>query len=313
MEREIPVIFFDKETLKQGTDSWKWACKQVRLGFEEHGCLEVVFDKVAAQVHNSVFDATKDLFKLPVETLSRKTSDRLSVPYISNWSHNPLYESLGIDHSSTPQGVEKFTNIMWPQGNDHFRESVVSFSKLMTELFETVTKMLFESYGVERLHESVMKSTFHRLKLSKYRSPKEKETNLGLQPHTDKTFINIVHQHQVEGLQIKSNKDGHWLLDAKPSPNSFVVFAGDILRAWSNDRILPSEHRVIMKEGNKDRYVIALFTYIDGIIEVPEEMVDNDKYPLQYKPIDHMTFLQSYFEDQELQKAPCPIKFFFGL
>ena len=97
------------------------------------------------------------------------------------------------------------------------------------ELYETATRMIFESYGVERLHDTVMKSTFPRIKFAKYRNPKENEANLGLKTHTDKTFITIVHQHEVEGLEIMS-KDGHWLVDAKPSPTSFVVFAGEIFR-----------------------------------------------------------------------------------
>lgn len=68
-----------------------------------------------------------------------------------------------------------------------------------------------------------------------------------------------------------------------------------------------------MKEG-KDRYAISLFTYIEGVMQVPEEMVDS-KYPLGYKPINHMNFMKRYFvdEDPALQYSPCAIKTFCGV
>ncbi|PON89437.1 Oxoglutarate/iron-dependent dioxygenase [Trema orientale] len=312
-EPKIPVVYFNKETLNPGTDSWALACKQVRHAFEEYGCFEAVYDKVPVQVHNSVFAATKDLFDLPTETLMRKTTDRPGLPYTPNWVYNPLFESLGIDYPSNHEEVEHFTSVMWPQGNEGFRESVLSFSELIVELYETATRMIFEGFGVERLHDSIMKSTFPRIKFAKYRKPKEDEANLGLRIHTDKTFITIVHQHEVEGLEIKYSKDGQWLVDAKPSPTSFVVFAGDAFMAWSNDRVIPCEHRVVMKEG-KDRYAISLFTYIEGIMDIPEEMVD-DEYPLRYKPINHLNFMKRYFVDEEpgLQYSPCAIRTFCGV
>lgn len=106
------------------------------------------------------------------------------------------------------------------------------------ELYETATRMIFESYGVDRLHDSIMRSTFPRIKFAKYRVPKENEANLGLRTHTDKTFITIVHQHEIEGLEIKT-KDGQWLVDAKPSPTSFLVFAGDAFMVGYKQYFIP--------------------------------------------------------------------------
>ena len=54
------------------------------------------------------------------------------------------------------------------------------------------------------------------------------DTNVGLIDHTDTTFITVLHQLQVQGLQIKT-KDNLWL-DVKPSTSSFIVIAGDALK-----------------------------------------------------------------------------------
>lgn len=83
-----------------------------------------------------------------------------------------------------------------------------------------------------------------------------------------------------------------------------MVFIYLSMKVWSNDRVRPCEHQVIMKE-NKTRYSIGLFAFINGVIDVPEELID-EKYPLRYKPIDHFGWLN--FQAQG--RAPYPIKDF---
>ena len=63
-----------------------------------------------------------------------------------------------------------------------------------------------------------------------------------------------------------------------------------------------------MKE-DKARYSIGIFAFINGVIEVPEELVD-EKYPLSYKPIDHFGWLRFL---QERRSAPYPIKAYCGI
>lgn len=95
----------------------------------------------------------------------------------------------------------------------------------MAELYEMAARMVFESYGLGRLYESHVESTFYRLRFFKYRTPEPNETNEGLQTHTDKTFMTILHQHEVDGLQIRT-KDGQHI-DVKPNFSSFLFIAGD--------------------------------------------------------------------------------------
>jgi hypothetical protein len=47
------------------------------------------------------------------------------------------------------------------------------------------------------------------------------------QTHTDKTFISILHQNEVNVLEVKT-KDGDWIA-LELSPSSFVVMVGDKL------------------------------------------------------------------------------------
>ncbi|CAB4272706.1 unnamed protein product [Prunus armeniaca] len=305
---KLPVIDLSNENLKPGTEAWVLASKHVKYALEEYGCFEAVFHKVPLQLRNSIFSVVEDLFDLPIETKRQQTSERPYHSYFGQYSFLPLYESLGVDNPTTVEGAQGFTKIMWPAGNDHFCESAQSFSKLVAELDQMVTRMVFDIYGVERLYDSHMASTTYLFRCFKYREQKENETNVGLRPHKDKTFTSILHQSQVHGLQVRS-KDGQWI-EAEPSPSSFLVMAGDALMAWSNDRVRSCDHQVIMKE-NKTRYSLGLFSFNSGILEVPEELTD-DQHPLLYKPFDHFGFLR-FDQTPEAKKSECPIKAYCGV
>ena len=73
-----------------------------------------------------------------------------------------------------------------------------------------------------------MAMTSYLLRFFNYRRPEANESDLGLHPHIDSTFISIVHQSEVEGLQIKT-KDGSWVDFKSSLPSAFVVLAGDII------------------------------------------------------------------------------------
>lgn len=312
VEHKIPIIHFSEESLNPGSESWILASKQVRHGFEEYGCVEIVSEKFPLELHDSFFGAAKDLLDLPDETKMRKTGDRpASIGYVPQRPTAPLYESIGIDSPHTIEQVERFTNVMWPQGNDTFSDAVHSFSKRLVEFTEMVTRMVFESYGVNMgLFNAVMESTFYMLRMFKYRTRLANEmSNLGLASHTDCSFITILHQHHVDGLQIKT-KDHRWI-DVKPEPSSFIVFAGDALEAWSNDRVRACEHHVIMKE-NKVRYSTGLFTFIKGLVHVPKELVDDD-HPLRYKPFDHFGYFRFFISEEAKKCTAPPIKAYCGI
>lgn len=102
-----------------------------------------------------------------------------------------------------------------------------SYAKLTAELDQMVTRMIYESYGVGKYHASYEASTTYLLRVLKNRVAEENEPNLGFVAHTDKSFTTILHQNQVNGLEVET-KDGEWISVEYP-PSSFVVMAGDAL------------------------------------------------------------------------------------
>ncbi|KAB2008145.1 hypothetical protein ERO13_D10G073200v2 [Gossypium hirsutum] len=305
----LPILDFSDAELKPGTDSWLVACKKVTHALEQYGCFIIEYDKFPLQLHNQVFSLLEELFLLPTETKMKNRYEKPLNGYVGQIPKLPLHESLGIDNATSVEGTRFFTNLMWPQGNDRFCEYISKYAKVAAELDQMVTRMIFESYGVERYHDAYTDATTYLLRLLKNRAPQQSEPTLGFITHTDKSFTTILHQNQVNALEVET-RDGNRINVDFSSPSSFVVIAGDALMAWSNDRVLSPRHQVVMS-GNIDRYSLGLFAFNNGTIQVPEELVD-DLHPLKYNTFDHLGLLRFYRTD-EGYNSKCPIKAYCGV
>lgn len=92
-----------------------------------------------------------------------------------------------------------------------------------------VDKMVFESYGTQKHYKSHVESTTYLLRPIKYSAPdniiSNNIGNIGTNIHTDKSFLTILRQTEVNGLEVQL-KNGEWISVDVP-PGSFVVMSGD--------------------------------------------------------------------------------------
>ncbi|KAM3232796.1 putative 2-oxoglutarate-dependent dioxygenase AOP1 [Capsicum annuum] len=293
---KLPNIDFSHENLKPGTLVWNQVKSQVHKALVEYGCFEASFDKIPIHLRNSIFKSLQELFDLPLQTKLRNISKKPFHGYVGQYPAVPLYESMGIDDANIPDKVEKFIQILWPQGNPSFCKTIQSYSEKLSELDQTIRKMILESLGIEKYTDEHMSSTNYLLRVMKYKGPQSSETKLGLNSHTDKNIVTILYQNQVNGLEVLT-KDGQWI-NVDPTPNTFIVMIGDSLYAWANGRLHSPYHRVMMK-GNEARYSVGLFSIPKAgyMIKAPEELVD-DEHPLLFKPFDHVEFLAFYYTEE---------------
>ncbi|XP_073146730.1 probable 2-oxoglutarate-dependent dioxygenase AOP1 isoform X2 [Henckelia pumila] len=306
---KLPFINFSElDQVQSKTPNWESLKNQVKLALQEFGCFEATFDQIPQNLRNSVFKALKQLFELPLPNKLRNRSNKPYHGYVGQYAMVPLYESLGIDSALDPKRMESFTNLMWSEENPDFR-SIQSFSEKLSELDRIVRKMVLESLGLEKYIKEHIESTNYLVRVQKYDFPKGHETELGLSAHTDKNMVTILYQNEVNGLEVLT-KDGQWIM-VEPSPNSFIVMIGEAFHAWTNGRLHPAFHRVMMT-GSVARYSIGLFSVPkEGyIIEAPEEMVD-EEHPLLFKPFDHVKFLDFYYSEAG-QRSPAALKAYCG-
>lgn len=306
----LPTINLGGENVKQGTSSWISTCDNVREALEEYGCFVAMYDKVSLDLHGKVFDVIQPLFELPSEVKARNSSNLPYHGYYKPEQYMPLLESFGIEHAPVLDGIRSFTDLLWPNGNEQFCEIVHLYAKQVSELEQLITRMVFENYGVKKYVDAHINSTTYLLRVAKYNPPQidDEESKIGAVAHTDKNFVTILHQNEVDGLEVQT-KDGEWIT-YKPSVQSFVVMAGEPFLAWSNNRIYAPLHRVMMK-GEKPRYSLALFSTTKDKIQVPKELVD-EEHPLHFKPFDYMGLLRFYTEDVN-RMAVCTIKDYCGI
>ncbi|XP_027159001.1 probable 2-oxoglutarate-dependent dioxygenase AOP1 isoform X1 [Coffea eugenioides] len=303
----LPVINLTEEILRSGKDSWTEARNRVTRAFEEYGCFIAVHDKYPSEVSDSIFSELQDLFDLPLEIKVQNTSQIPLFGYFGASWDLPLYETTSIEDATNLEAVQKFTNQMWPSKNNHFCELLHCYANQAAELDKMVSKLVFESYGVEKYHESHVGSVTYIVRFTKYRVPEQNETNVGVLPHTDKNFITILHQNDARGLEIQL-KNGSWIPVDFP-PSSVVIMAGDAFSVWSNGRVHSPLHRVTMK--GKGRYSIAQFAFCKKLVETPTELVD-DEHPLLYKPFDSLGFL-GFISTDEGRKTQNPLKAYCGI
>ncbi|KAH6758775.1 hypothetical protein C2S51_019010 [Perilla frutescens var. frutescens] len=307
---KLPVIEFTDKNISPGTESWSETCKKVVVSLEQYGCFVALYDKITEEIHKGVFKSLQELFDLPTQTKVQNKSSKPLYGYVGQIPIVPLYESMGIDDADSLPGIHNFSNVMWPNGNPSFCESIGLYTKLAAELEKTVVEMVFEGYGVGKYYESHIGSANYLCRVMKYREPKINENKMGFVSHTDKSFMSTIHQNGVDGLEIKA-EDGEWFGVNDLSPSSVVVMAGDAIMAWSNNRIKSPHHRVTM-EGNEARYSIAQFSFMEkNMVHTPEELVD-DEHPQLYKPFDHLKFLD-FFSQEENRRLESAIKTYCGV
>lgn len=128
---KLPILSFSSGDLKPGTTSWVPTCKKVIQALEEFGFFVVNYDEIIpSQVHDATFGVLHELFALPTETKMKNRYQKPLNGYVGQIAKLPLHESLGIDDATSLEATQKFTDLMWPSGNDRFRFSLLEFSHL---------------------------------------------------------------------------------------------------------------------------------------------------------------------------------------
>ncbi|CAN6846150.1 unnamed protein product [Brassica oleracea] len=174
---QLPVIYLSDQTLKPGSEKWVEVRSDVRKALEDYGAFEVPYDRVSEELKQSVLEAMKELFELPVEAKRRNVSPK---PYTGYSTHNGLSESLGIQDPEVLEKVNEFTQLLRPdcEGNKSISETIQKFSEKLAELDVMVRRMVMESFGIEKYFDEHLKSTNYRLRLMKYIAPPDVDTNV---------------------------------------------------------------------------------------------------------------------------------------
>ncbi|KAK7335401.1 hypothetical protein VNO80_27220 [Phaseolus coccineus] len=147
------------------------------------------------------------------------------------------------------------TDISRMNQHEPLRSSLEGFATRMFSLAQSLSEILACKLNAKSNYfqeHCSAKSCF--IRLNRY-PPCPISKMHGLMPHSDTSFLTIVHQDQIGGLQLM--KDGKWVA-VKPNPHALLVNIGDLFQAWSNGVYKSIKHRVVAAE-KAERFSMAFF------------------------------------------------------
>lgn len=276
----------DPNTLNPTTQQWNLVSKTMRNALETYGCFLVDYDDISGGLRQQMFASMESLFSLPPDS-TKQAVDKLPSTITARYNpgQNPdalLDQALGIVNAHDPTTAGTITDLLWPDGNDSFRETMKTVSKKMRELVDILMKMICYSYGLDTHCEHLLENTETFLHMIKYAAPMTDKPTLGTAKHVDASFLTILFQNNVNGLVVKT-KDGDWM-PVNPTGNTFVVQTGLLFKALSNARVHVPLHEVLIT-GDDVRLTCAFFLHPkpEVMVETPREAVD-EEHPVGFKP-----------------------------
>ncbi|TVU25192.1 hypothetical protein EJB05_27680, partial [Eragrostis curvula] len=252
--RRVPVIDL--------TASRSDLVAQVKAAAETAGFFQVVNhgvpDELLAETLASVRRFHEDPADAKKPYYSRDPTPTPSVRYVSNFD---LYQSPAANWRDTlfmlmspPPPVEEVPPAC--------RGIVSDYTPQVQKLAATLLEFLSEAMGLPRTYLEEHEAGCLDAVLGHYYPPcPEPCLTMGTTRHCDPTFLTVLLQDSVGGLQV--HIDGVWV-DVPPVPGALVVNIGDFLQVVSNDRFKSVEHRVLAMAGGPRVSVACFFRKRDS-------------------------------------------------
>lgn len=250
---KLPVI--DLSHLTNGEEVTRKRCvKQMVEAAKEWGFFQVVNHGIPKEVFEMMFREDKKFFDRSFnEKVREKFSD--SSKHCYRWGNpnatSPTQYSFSEAFHITLAEILSFSD----EGNN-FRRTVAMYVQEVARVAHMICEILGNQVKVNsKYFENIFALQNSFLRLNKYHPCVFGSQVFGLVPHTDTSFITILAQDQIGGLELKKN--GQWI-GVKPCSEALTVNIGDMFQALSNGVYQSVRHRVI-PPANVERLSIAFF------------------------------------------------------
>jgi isopenicillin N synthase-like dioxygenase len=261
----------------------------------------VINHGIESEVVNTMLDASKTFFELPVGEREKLMSNDMFSPVRYGTSFNQNKDGVFcwrdfLKLSCPPADDPNQILSLWPSSPLDFRGAAVDYSKKTKRVYEMLMEGILETLQQEETIEEeaeekkLIREGNQMMVVNWYPACPEPELTLGMPPHSDYGLLTLLLQDQhVQGLEIYHKSS--WL-PVCPIPNSFVVNVGDHLEILSNGRYKSVLHRVVVNSDNSRISVASLHTVpITSTVRPLASLVD-EANPKRYMDTDFTTFLE---------------------
>ncbi len=267
------------------------------------GFLVITNHGISQSLIDGAFGAAADFFDLDEQRkLALKVGD-LNIGYLPYGAQ--IIRTSKINHNTKPNYSESFYIVTdrtaddpeivagnplhgpnkWPREMPSFRARTMAYFEAMRPLAHRMVSVIATSLGLpDDYFDADFREPTITLRLIRYPTHDGAEDNqFGFAPHIDTSFLTLLAQSALPGLEVRT-REGDWI--RPPSiPGTFVVNTGEMLSRYSNDRYIPTPHRVI-NANNALRHAVPFFygPGLEAVIRPVPTCVSADN-PARYEPL----------------------------
>ncbi|KAF3341750.1 1-aminocyclopropane-1-carboxylate oxidase 1-like isoform X1 [Carex littledalei] len=292
---QVPVI--DLQSIDKDEASYKQIVQEVLEASVSWGVFQVVNHGVVKDELENVIEKVKEFHEgnkeVKEKLYNRDQSNK--VRFLSNLSH---LQSGAATWRDTLVCV--FDGTLDPtQIPLVCRETIMKYKEGISRVVEILYELLSVALGLPPDYMKARNYDYTKPMFMHYYPPcPEPELTIGVRMHTDPTFITVLLQDDLGGLQVLH--DGY-LVDVTPVPGALVVNIGDLLKCFSNDKLKSTEHHVLAsKRGPRISVATCITPALDSEKPFgPLKLLLSDENP----PL-HQEFLIPDYVKTYLSKEP---------
>ncbi|XP_059632376.1 1-aminocyclopropane-1-carboxylate oxidase homolog 1-like [Cornus florida] len=276
---QVPVI--DLSGMEKDDHRRKGIVDEIRTASEKWGFFQVVNHRIPLSVLDEMMNGVRAFHEQPSE-VKQEFYSRDAMKKVRLVSNSDLYLSRSANWRDTMNISLLLSDLLHPDELPlACRDSTIKYIKGVSELGDTIFELLSEALGLKPNHLKDMECSKGRgFSCHYYPACPEPDLTLGISKHTDPTFLTILLQDQIGGLQVLH--DNHWV-DVQPIVGSLIVNIGDTLQIISNDKFKSVEHRVLANRVGPRISVACFFTAFTTSSKLYgpiEEMISEESPPV---------------------------------
>jgi isopenicillin N synthase-like dioxygenase len=254
-----PYISGGAETFRVRT------ARAIDAAMSEYSAIQIIGHGIPSSVFEGLTGAMDDFFALD-DSVKRSLT---AAPAVNRGYTPPYTESLAMSLGIRPDTHDAFeafnvgastldypharptspeyTPSIWPH-LPGFQRSIDNYFNEAGRLTRDLIGILGESLGLGRgFLESVTDHSIDTMRLNKYVEPGA--SSVGMGAHTDYGITTVLWADALPGLEI-AGRDGQWH-SMVPQPGALIVLVGELLARLTNDKWLPTLHRVVPSPGRR--------------------------------------------------------------
>ncbi|XP_051127983.1 1-aminocyclopropane-1-carboxylate oxidase homolog 1-like [Andrographis paniculata] len=254
LSQQVPVI--DLDGFNKDPQRHKAILEEILRASRTWGFFQVVNHGISTSTLEATLDGVRRFHEQDVETKKKYYTRDYTRKMLYNSNHD-LYTSPAVCWRDSFNVIVEPGPLEPEELPEVCRDILSRYSKEVIELGTNLFKLLSEALGLDPNH-LIDIDCAQTLALFGHYYPAcpEPEHTLGTRKHSDYSFLTILLQDNLGGLQVQHQ--GEWV-NIVPLAGALVVNIGDLLQLVSNDKLRSVEHRVVVNRRGPRVSMAAFF------------------------------------------------------